>query len=127
MNNKTPIPNKTVSKIKHINNSISLMTDCVKHLEKMRSFNYVYSVNEEDLKQILDQLHQIEESLEKIQSPETPNQGTNSLLKAIGKDRKLWVTKPKHHNNTPQENSKDIKPEPQISLNPHFSKTKNSY
>jgi len=65
------------------------MVDCVKTLESMRSFGSMATISEDDLKEVLKHMKELEESIENINTKKcrTP------LFKAIGKDRKLWVSK----------------------------------
>jgi len=83
MNNDHNKQNKLYSKLKNINHSINKMVDCVRTLEKMRSLNYISAVDETELEKVLQQMQEIEESIEQ-----------KTVLRAIGKDRKLWVSKP---------------------------------
>ncbi len=82
------------SKLNYINNSINLMTDCVKHLEKIRSYNFFSNTSESDLEKVIDYLHKIEKSIETLQKSTKNNADKSILLRAIGKNRKLLVTKP---------------------------------
>jgi hypothetical protein len=82
------------NKLNCINNSINLMTDCVKHLEKIRSYNFFSNTSEPDLEKVIDYLHKIEESIEILQKSTKNKADRNLLLRAIGKNRKLLVTKP---------------------------------
>jgi len=94
MNNDHNKQNKLYSKLKNINHSINKMVDCVRTLEKMRSLNYISAVDETELEKVLQQMQEIEESIEKINLSKEKPAEQKTVLRAIGKDRKLWVSKP---------------------------------
>lgn len=78
-------------KIKNLNNSIDMMLDCVNQLEKMRSYDYMAHLSDEELQVVLDKMEALEKNIEKLR---TKDSSQNQLIKAIGKNKRLWVTKP---------------------------------
>lgn len=76
-------------KISCLNTSINKMVDCVKTLEKMRSYGSVSTITEDDLKDVLKHMKELEESIEVMNNKKC----SLPLFKAVGKGRKLWVSK----------------------------------
>lgn len=77
------------NKISCLNASINKMVDCVKTLEKMRSYGSVSVITEDELKDVLKHMKELEESIEIMNNKRCKL----PLFKAIGKGRKLWVSK----------------------------------
>lgn len=126
MNNNTQRESKLYNKIKNINNSIDTMLGCVKHLEKIRSYNYLTAIDENELKEVLSRMQQLEESLEKINNSEREGHSSTDLLKAVGKNRKLLVKKPVFKNdNNNEEAQESIKKSSNIIFNSTASQPKN--
>jgi hypothetical protein len=94
MKNNSNKQTKVYQKIRNLNHSITKMMDCVKHLEKMRSLNYLMTLDEEELAKVMEHMQEIEESIEKINCSTQTASESGVMLKAIGKDRKFWVSKP---------------------------------
>ena len=94
MKNKDQQQSKLTSKISRINNSINSMMYCVRTLEKFRSYNYLTSLNEDDLKVVLTRMQELEDSIGKISNKPQEEKTNTPLIKAVGKDRKLLVKKP---------------------------------
>ena len=90
----TNISNEKSSKLKNLNSSINKMLDFVKDLEKLRSYKYMSSLTKDELNDVLAQIRQIEESIEALNNPANKDSETGNRFKAIGKNRKLWVTRP---------------------------------
>src|SRR3989339_1973744 len=96
------IQDNEFSKIKSITKSINTMVDCVNYLERIRSYEYIGSIKESELKKVLSQMKEIEERIEKLNNLSKEKE----VFKAIGKNRTVWVTKPIkesyfNENNTP--------------------------
>ncbi|MEW5822348.1 MAG: hypothetical protein AB1782_19295 [Cyanobacteriota bacterium] len=125
MNNNTQRESKLYNKIKNINNSIDTMLGCVKHLEKIRSYNYLTAIDENELKEVLSRMQQLEESLEKLNNSEREGHGSTDLIKAVGKNRKLLVKKPVFNNNNNEEIQEAAKKSSNIIFNSTVSQPKN--
>lgn len=81
---------KELSSIEGLKKSVNTMVDCVNYLEKIRSYDYLGSIEDSDLQKVLSQMKEIEERLENINK----NKADKKIFKAIGKNRTVWVTKP---------------------------------
>lgn len=95
MSNYNPQNKQLYGKIKNLNNSIDLMLDCVRQLEQMRSHDYLAHLSDEELQVVLEKMDALEKNIEKLRSKENDD---SQLIKAIGKNKKLWVTKPIERN-----------------------------
>lgn len=114
MNNKAHNTQSTQEKVKCINESINHLVNCVKHLEHMRSYNYLSTITDEDLEKVMDYMEKLENSIEQLNAPKDNLSNSKTLIKAVGKDKKLWVSKPN--------NSKENTQATQQPNNNHFSR-----
>ncbi|MGD9579878.1 MAG: hypothetical protein AB7V50_00760 [Vampirovibrionia bacterium] len=83
------------SRMKDIRNSINTMIDCVNKMEKTRSYEYLRTIKPADIDRVISQMKALEEKLEHLNKQ---NNEKKQILKAIGKNRTLWVTKPANEN-----------------------------
>lgn len=120
MENKAETTKQINTKIENINDSINLMVDCVKHLEKIRSYNYMASVEEKELQNVLCHLQKIEESIDKIKQPSNNKEASQELIKAVGKNKKLWVSR--QNVNNPVDNNHRRLPEPKFVCSSNLTK-----
>lgn len=114
---------KTGDKIRYINESISHLIGCVKYLENIRSIDYLSGIDEKDLEKVITYMQRLEESIERLNKQ--PDE--SRLIKAVGKNKKLWVTKSNENENItrearPDRNRATIPDKPKTSGNVIFSK-----
>lgn len=127
MNNNPENRQRIFTKIKDINTSINTMVDCVKNLEKMRSQSYLSTLSDEDLQEVLKSMQQLEQSIEKLSTPPKENKPQHTFLKAVGKNRKLLVTKPDNNSNNSSKDRQNVTlPNPKIIPKAAFSKQNSS-
>lgn len=102
MNNTPNKPNEANKKLTRLNKSINKMLDCVNFLENMRSNSVVSSISEEELEKVMGYMAQVEKSIEKINKNKSKK--TETLYKAVGKNKKFWVKKEVEISNNAQTN-----------------------
>lgn len=102
MDNTSKNTNEPGKKINRLNNSINKMLDCVKYLEKMRSSNNIISsISDEELEKVINYMKQVEKSIEEISKPK--KKSSETLYKAVGKDKNYWVSKEPQNKSAAQE------------------------